>query len=83
MKRLVIADSNIKGMVKNRRLARVVSDTESEMLGQVIENKAAFNGGQVILANPRFPAYRVCSTHAQIHDLRFHFRTMECDCGNL
>jgi putative transposase len=41
--RIVIEDLNIKGMVKNRKLSRAISDVGFGMLRQLIEYKARCN----------------------------------------
>ena len=82
-KTVVIEDLNVRGMVKNRKLARAVSDAGFGMLRQAIEYKAALRGGQVILADRWFPSSKTCSVCGQIHDMPLSIRTMECDCGNV
>ena len=82
-KTIVIEDLNVKGMVKNRKLARAISDAGFGMLRQAIEYKAALRGGQVILADRWFPSSKTCSVCGQIQDMPLDKRTMECDCGNV
>ncbi|NBY21391.1 MAG: transposase [Gammaproteobacteria bacterium] len=82
-KTIVIEDLNVRGMVKNRKLARAVSDAGFGMLRSAIEYKAALRGGQVILADRWFPSSKTCFVCGQIHDMPLSVRTMECDCGNV
>jgi putative transposase len=82
-KTIVVEDLNVKGMVKNRSLARAVSDAGFGMLRSAIEYKAHLRGGQVIVANRWFPSSKTCSVCGQLHDMPLDKRTMDCDCGNV
>lgn len=82
-KTIVVEDLNVKGMVKNRKLARAVSDAGFGMLRAAIEYKAHLRGGQVIVANRWFPSSKTCSVCGQLHDMPLAKRTLECDCGNV
>ena len=82
-KTIVIEDLNVKGMVKNRKLSRAVSDAGFGMLRSAIEYKATLRGGQVIVADRWFPSSKTCSACGQLHDMPLDTRTMECDCGNV
>jgi putative transposase len=81
-KTIVVEDLNVKGMVKNRSLARAVSDAGFGMLRAAIEYKAHLRGGHVIVANRWFPSSKTCSVCGQLHDMPLDKRMMECDCGN-
>lgn len=58
---VVIEDLNVRGMVKNRPLARVVSDAGFGMLRQQLEYKAHLRGGQIIVADRFFASTKTCS----------------------
>lgn len=73
----------ISGMVKNRKLARAVSDAGFGMLRQAIEYKSALRGGTVIVANRWFPSSKTCCVCGQLHDMPLSKRTMACGCGNI
>lgn len=82
-KTVVIEDLNVKGMVKNRKLARAVNDAGFGVLRQAIEYKSALRGGNVIVANRWFASSKTCCVCGQIHDMPLSKRTMACDCGNV
>jgi putative transposase len=60
-KTVVIEDLNVRGMVKNRSLARAVSDAGFGMLRLQLEYKAALRGGQIIVADRFFASTKTCS----------------------
>ncbi|BBL77420.1 RNA-guided endonuclease InsQ/TnpB family protein [Methylomagnum ishizawai] len=80
-KTIVIEDLNVRGMVRNRSLARAVSDAGFGTLRAAIEYKAALRDVTVVVADRWFPSSRTCSGCGQLHDMPLSRRTMECDCG--
>lgn len=82
-KTIVIEDLHVKGMVKNHKLARAVSDAGMGMLRQAIEYKSQLRGVQVILADRWFPSSKTCSACGQLHAMPLSQRVMVCDCGNV
>jgi putative transposase len=58
---VVIEDLNVRGMVKNRSLARAVSDAGFGMLRQQLEYKARLRGGHVVVADRFFASTKTCS----------------------
>jgi len=80
-KRIVIEDLNVKGMVKNHRLARAVSDAGFGMLRKMIEYKALLRNCEVVLADRFFPSSKMCSGCGTLHDMPLDQRMMTCDCG--
>jgi len=80
--RIVIEDLNVKGMIKNRKLSRAISDVGFGMLRQMIEYKAKLRNCVVIIANRFFPSSKMCSSCGQIkQDLTLKDRVYSCDCG--
>lgn len=79
---ITIEDLNIKGMVKNRKLARAISDAGFGYLRQMIEYKAALRNCTVIVANRFFPSSKTCSSCGVVkQDLKLSDRTYHCECG--
>jgi putative transposase len=78
-----IEDLNVKGMAKNHRLARAVSDAGFGTLRQMIEYKAALRGVKVAVIGRFEPSTRMCSKCGQLHDMPLDKRMMDCDCGNV
>jgi len=80
--RIVIEDLNVKGMIKNRKLSRAISDVGFGMLRQLIEYKAKLRNCVVVIANRFFPSSKLCSSCGQIkQDLTLKDRVYTCDCG--
>jgi putative transposase len=59
--RIVIEDLNVKGMIKNRKLSRAISDVGFGMLRQFIEYKAKLRKCVVVVADRFFPSSKTCS----------------------
>lgn len=58
---IAVEDLNVAGMVKNRRLARAISDAGwSEFIRQ-LEYKQEWRGGEVIKVDRYFPSSKLCS----------------------
>jgi putative transposase len=56
-----IEDLNVKGMVKNRRLARSITDMGFFEFRRQLEYKAAMRGGQVAVSDRFFASSKTCS----------------------
>jgi putative transposase len=80
---IVLEDLNVSGMVKNRRLARAVSDAGLRTLRTMIEYKAALRGVTVTIAGRFFPSSKTCSECGCVkQDLTLADRVFHCDdCG--
>jgi putative transposase len=78
-----IEDLNVRGMLKNRRLARAISDAGFGELRRMIEYKAELRGGRVVVIGRFEPTSKTCSECGQIHDMPLAKREMRCDCGNV
>lgn len=77
-----IEDLNVKGMVKNRRLARSVSDAGFFDFRRQLDYKTAMTGAKVIIADRWFPSSKTCSQCGTIHEMPLSKRTLSCECGN-
>ena len=56
-----IEDLNVRGMVKNRHLARSIADMGFFEFRRQLEYKAAMGGGQVVVADRFYPSSKTCS----------------------
>jgi putative transposase len=56
-----IEDLNVKGMLANGRLARAVADMGFYELRRQLAYKAAWRGGQVVVADRWYPSSKTCS----------------------
>jgi len=78
-----IEDLNVKGMVKNRCLARTISDQGFGNLRTMIEYKSTMTGAAVVVVDRWFPSSKTCHTCGTIHELKLSDRIVQCDCGNV
>jgi putative transposase len=81
---VVIEDLNIKGMLKNGRLAKALSDAGMGELHRQIEYKTEWSGAELIKAGRFFASSRLCSKCGWYHkELTLADRTYKCGgCGN-
>jgi len=80
---LVIEDLNVAGMVKNRRLAKSISDVGFGELRRQIEYKAAQSGAEVVVADRWFPSSKTCNVcGTRTKSLPLYIREWDCtECG--
>ncbi|MFG2275023.1 RNA-guided endonuclease InsQ/TnpB family protein [Streptomyces chartreusis] len=79
---LVIEDLTVRNMVKNRKLARAISDAAWSDFRGMLEYKAAWYGREVITVDRWFPSSKLCSHCGTLQDrMPLHVRTWTCDCG--
>lgn len=79
---ITIEDLNVKGMVKNRKLSRAISDAGFGYLRQMIEYKAKLRNCTVVIANRFYPSSKTCSACGTIkQNLTLADRVFSCDCG--
>ena len=80
---IALEDLNVKGMVRNHRLALSVSDVAFGELCRQIEYKASLNGVYIVKADRFYPSSKTCSVCGNIkQDLKLSDRTYRCDkCG--
>jgi len=79
---VVVEDLHVKGMVKNHKLAKAVSDASMGELRRQIEYKAAWNGVEVVVADRWYPSSKTCSGCGNVKDLTLADRVYTCPvCG--
>lgn len=80
---IAIEDLNVKGMTKNHRLARSVSDVAMGELRRQIEYKAKLNGVSITKADRFYPSSKTCSKCGAIkQNLTLKERIFVCpNCG--
>ena len=78
-----LEDLNVEGMLKNRRLARSLSDAALGEIRRQLTYKSNWFGGQVALVDTFFPSSRRCSQCGEInHELELEDREWTCsNCG--
>src|SRR5574343_410320 len=74
---------NVKGMVKNHKLAKHISDCGWSLFVSMLEYKANWNDKQIVRINRFFPAYKTCNECGWIKsDLTLNDRKWVCEsCG--
>ncbi|MEV7424330.1 RNA-guided endonuclease TnpB family protein [Streptomyces sp. NPDC091212] len=79
---LVIEDLTVRNMVKNRVLARAISDAGWTMMRGMLEYKAAWYGRNLVTIDRWFPSSRLCHSCGTLREkLPLNVRTWTCDCG--
>jgi putative transposase len=81
---VVAEDLNVAGMVKNRRLARAISDQGFGEARRMLGYKAAWAGGVLVLADRFYPSSKTCSACGwRKPSLALAERTFACEtCGH-
>lgn len=81
---IVLEDLNVKGMMKNRHLAKAVQEQCFYEFYRQIEYKCLWNNINFITADRWFPSSKLCSVCGNIKkDLKLSDRTYICECGNV
>ncbi|MFE2603628.1 RNA-guided endonuclease InsQ/TnpB family protein [Streptomyces mirabilis] len=79
---IVIEDLTVRNMVKNRKLARAISDAAWREFRSMLEYKARWYGREVIAVDRWFPSSRLCSACGTLQEaMPLNVRTWTCDCG--
>jgi putative transposase len=79
---IVIEDLNVRGMLKNRSLARAISDVSWTQFREMLEYKAAWYGREVSALDPWFPSSKTCSVCGRLRDsLPLSIREWTCACS--
>jgi len=79
---LVIEDLTVRTMVKNRKLARAISDAAWAEFRGLLEYKAAWYGREVIAVDRFFPSSKLCSACGILQEnMPLSVRTWTCACG--
>lgn len=81
---IVIEDLNVKGMVKNHKLAQAISDVGFGEFKRQLDYKSKWYGSEVIVADRFFPSSKICSCCGNKKDkLKLSERIYECyACGS-
>ncbi|MFD7002915.1 RNA-guided endonuclease InsQ/TnpB family protein [Streptomyces mirabilis] len=79
---LVIENLSVRNLVKNRKLARVISDAAWREFRGMLEYKANWYGREVIAVDRWFPSSKLCSACGTLQDkMLLNVRTWTCGCG--
>jgi putative transposase len=79
---IYLEDLNIKGMVKNHKLAKSISDVSWGKFIEVLTYKALWNDKEVIHIDRFFPSSKTCNSCGWINSLlTLKDRIWKCKCG--
>ena len=80
---IVLEDLNVKGMMKNKHLAKAIQQQNMAEFARILEYKAKQNNIEVIYVDGFYPSSKTCSCCGAIkHDLKLRDRIFKCNsCG--
>jgi putative transposase len=79
---IVIEDLNVSGMLRNRRLARAISDAAWSEFRSLLEYKAGWYGREVVAVDRWFPSSKLCSFCGSVRSaMPLDVRSWACGCG--
>lgn len=80
---ICMEDLNTKGMLKNHKLAKSISDSSFGEIRRQLEYKSLLYGKQLLFVNRFFPSSKTCSSCGSVQDkMPLHIREWTCpDCG--
>ena len=77
--RVIVEDLNVKGLMKNKHLSRVIAEQCFNKVITILKYKCEWNGIEFIKADRFFPSSKKCSCCGTINkDLRLKDRTYVC-----
>ncbi|MCL2015833.1 MAG: transposase [Defluviitaleaceae bacterium] len=81
--RIVMENLNIKGMLKNKHLAKAISEQKLYEFRRQIQYKCQLNGIEFVLADRFYPSSKICSKcGTKKANLKLNDRVFRCDCGH-
>ena len=79
---ICLEDLNVKGMVKNHKLAKSISSVSWSEFRRQLEYKSEWNGKNLLLCNRFDPSSKVCNDCGILkEDLKLSDRSWLCPCG--
>lgn len=79
---IAIEDLSVRNLIRNRKLARAISDASWSEFRSMLEYKADWCGRTVIAIDRFYPSSKMCSMCGRINDsMPLHIREWECPCG--
>ncbi|MBB6349435.1 putative transposase [Nonomuraea muscovyensis] len=81
---IAVEDLTVRNMVKNRSLARAVSDASWREFRSMLEYKAAWYGRTLVVVDRWFPSSKLCSACGTLRvEMPLNVRAWTCDCGQV
>lgn len=78
---IALEDLNVKGMIKNHKLAKAVSGASMSEFNRQVEYKSAIYGSVIHRIDRWFPSTKLCMNCGQLHDMPLNKRIFNCGCG--
>ncbi|SKM77980.1 putative transposase [Mycobacteroides abscessus subsp. massiliense] len=79
---VMVEDLGVRNMVRNRSLARAISDTGWAQLRSMLEYKAEWYGRTVVAIDRFYPSSKTCSACGMINEnMSLDVRAWSCRCG--
>ncbi|MFD7438224.1 RNA-guided endonuclease InsQ/TnpB family protein [Streptomyces sp. NPDC059861] len=79
---VVIEDLTVRNLVKNRSLARAISDASWTELRSMLEYKCAWYGRELVVIDRWFPSSKLCGACGTVREkLTLNVREWTCGCG--
>lgn len=81
---IVLENLNVKGMMKNKHLAKAIQQQNMAEFARILEYKAGQNNIEVIYVDRFYPSSKTCSCCGVVkHDLKLKDRIFKCNsCGS-
>ncbi len=81
---IVIEDLTVRNMVRNRSLARAISDAAWRQFRTMLEYKADWYGRSLVVVDRWFPSSKLCSTCGALAEkMPLNVRDWTCQCGTV
>ena len=81
--RLVIENLNVTGMLRNRRLARAISDASWSEFARLVKYKQGWRAGEIVEADRWYPSTRLCPQCGAVNsEMTLADRVFTCGCGH-
>jgi putative transposase len=78
---IIVEDLNIKGMVKNRKLSKAISDASWHSLLTKLEYKSAWQGKHLVKIDRFYASTKTCNSCGQKQEMELSQRVYSCSCG--
>ena len=83
-KEIAIEDLHTKGMLKNQRLSRAISDIGFGEIRRQLEYKSKLRGCEIFVVDRFYPSSKTCSNCKKVKgngELKLSHRIFKCECG--
>ena len=80
---ICIEDLNVKGMLKNHKLALSISDMGFGEFRKQLTYKSKLYGNSIIVVDRFYPSSKTCSFCGGLKNIKLSDRTYRCDCGQV